>query len=447
MPRTRPRVVGAPVRRLPTSVIGFVGAAEAGPVGTPVAIRSAEEYHATFGPSLDADQPLGHAVDLFFANGGRSAVVVRAEGAAPEQLVPDEGPGGVHALGDSGVTVLVAPGLTAAHPAQVRGALSWCAAYRAILLLDLAQGPWTAATGVALEEIEEHRERAAAYHPWVVVDGMSVPACGAVAGVVARSDRERGVWQAPSGVGLTGIDGLGEVVAGRQSEELARLGVNTLREFVGRGPLVWGARTLAAGRTAEPAQRYLNVRRFTDHVLASLTAGLTFVQQEPNDAALWSRVRQLTGDFLHELWWRGALQGSKPEQAYLTRCGLGETMTPEDVAAGTCVLLVGLAPVRPGEFDTHTLRLQAGMPVDLDGVVSRYIGETEKNLSRLFDRAEESGVVLVFDEADALFGRRTEVREAHDRYAGLEVSVLIERMARERGVPVRWRRGGPPPPP
>lgn len=447
MPRTRPRVVGAPIQRLPTSVVGFVGAAEAGPVGAPVAVRSAEEYHATFGPSLDADRPLGRAVDLFFVNGGRSAVVVRAEGAAPGQLAPDEGRGGVHALGDSGVTVLVLPGLTAAHPEQVRAALSWCAAYRATLLLDLPPGPWTSATGAALGEIEEHRERVAAYHPWVLADGLPVPACGAVAGVVARTDRERGVWQAPAGVGLNGIGGLVEVVNDRQGEELARLGVNLLREFVGRGPLVWGARTLSVGRTTEPARRYLNVRRLTDHVLASLTAGLAFVQQEANDAALWSRVRQLTEDFLHELWWRGALQGSKPEQAYLARCGPGDTMTQEDVTAGVCVLLVGFAPVRPGEFDMHTLRLQAGLPVDLGAVVSRYIDETEKSLGRVFDRAEESGEVLVFDEADALFDRRTEVTDAHDRYAGQEVRRLIERMAQERGVPVRWRRRHPPPPP
>ena len=81
--------------------------------------------------------------------------------------------------------------------------------------------------------------------------------------------------------------------------------------------------------------------------------------------------------------------------------------------------------------------------VDLGRVVSRYIGETEKNLSRIFDQAEQSGEVLVLDEADAVFGKRTEVRDAHDRYANQEVSHLIEQMARQRGVEVQWQRQHP----
>ena len=72
--------------------------------------------------------------------------------------------------------------------------------------------------------------------------------------------------------------------------------------------------------------------------------------------------------------------------------------------------------------------------VDLDAVVSKYIGETEKNLSALFDEAERSGWILFFDEADALFGKRTDVQDAHDRYANLKT--LLDRMAAERGVPI-----------
>lgn len=74
--------------------------------------------------------------------------------------------------------------------------------------------------------------------------------------------------------------------------------------------------------------------------------------------------------------------------------------------------------------------------VDLAQVVSKYIGETEKQLARLFDRAESSGAVLLFDEADALFGKRTEVRDSHDRYANLEVSYLLARMESYRGLAI-----------
>src|SRR5262249_41721914 len=66
--------------------------------------------------------------------------------------------------------------------------------------------------------------------------------------------------------------------------------------------------------------------------------------------------------------------------------------------------------------------------IDLSSVVSKYIGETEKNLRKIFDAAEDSGAILLFDEADALFGKRSEVKDSHDRYANIEVSYLLQRM-------------------
>src|SRR5262249_42719535 len=74
--------------------------------------------------------------------------------------------------------------------------------------------------------------------------------------------------------------------------------------------------------------------------------------------------------------------------------------------------------------------------VDLSQVVSKYIGETEKNLARVFDAAEDGAAVLLFDEADALFGKRTEVKDSHDRYANIEVSYLLQRMEAYRGLAV-----------
>ena len=74
--------------------------------------------------------------------------------------------------------------------------------------------------------------------------------------------------------------------------------------------------------------------------------------------------------------------------------------------------------------------------IDLSTVVSKYIGETEKNLRRVFDAAESGGAVLLFDEADALFGRRSEVKDSHDRYANIEVSYLLQRMESYRGLAI-----------
>jgi SpoVK/Ycf46/Vps4 family AAA+-type ATPase len=74
--------------------------------------------------------------------------------------------------------------------------------------------------------------------------------------------------------------------------------------------------------------------------------------------------------------------------------------------------------------------------IDLSQVVSKYIGETEKNLEKVFNVAERSGVILFFDEADSLFGKRTEVKDAHDRYANIEVSYLLQRMESYQGIAV-----------
>ncbi|QBX56732.1 ATP-binding protein [Nocardioides seonyuensis] len=95
--------------------------------------------------------------------------------------------------------------------------------------------------------------------------------------------------------------------------------------------------------------------------------------------------------------------------------GTGKTMAAEVVAA---------------ELDLELLH------VDLSAVVSKYIGETEKNLARVFDRADQQGAILLFDEADALFGRRTEVTDSHDRYANIEVSYLLQRMESYRGLAI-----------
>jgi len=95
--------------------------------------------------------------------------------------------------------------------------------------------------------------------------------------------------------------------------------------------------------------------------------------------------------------------------------GTGKTMAAEVLASELCLDLYR---------------------IDLSSVVSKYIGETEKNLRRVFDAAEEGGAILLFDEADALFGKRSEVRDSHDRYANIEVSYLLQRMEAYRGLAI-----------
>lgn len=95
----------------------------------------------------------------------------------------------------------------------------------------------------------------------------------------------------------------------------------------------------------------------------------------------------------------------------------------------------GTGKTMAAEVLANELRLDL-YQIDLSAVVSKYIGETEENLRRVFDAAEEGGALLLFDEADALFGKRTEVRDSHDRYANIEVSYLLQRMETYRGVAI-----------
>jgi hypothetical protein len=95
----------------------------------------------------------------------------------------------------------------------------------------------------------------------------------------------------------------------------------------------------------------------------------------------------------------------------------------------------GTGKTMAAEVLAHELHLDL-YRIDLASVVSKYIGDTEKNLRKVFDAAEDSGAILLFDEADALFGKRSEVRDSHDRYANIEVSYLLQRMEAYRGLAI-----------
>ncbi len=95
----------------------------------------------------------------------------------------------------------------------------------------------------------------------------------------------------------------------------------------------------------------------------------------------------------------------------------------------------GTGKTMAAEILAHDLKLDL-YRIDLAGVVSKYIGETEKNLRKVFDAAEQSGAILFFDEADALFGKRSEVKDSHDRYANIEISYLLQRMEEYRGLAI-----------
>ncbi|MGP4004440.1 phage tail sheath subtilisin-like domain-containing protein [Streptomyces sp. 8N706] len=192
---------------------------------------------------------------------------------------------------------------------------------------------------------------AALYYPWIKVFDPStgqphlIPPSGHLSGIWARNDAERGVHKAPANEVVRGAVDLELQITRGEQDLLNPIGVNCIRAFPGRGIRVWGARTLAS----DPAWRYLNVRRYFNYLEESILVGTQWVVFEPNDLALWSRIRRNISAFLVTEWRSGALFGATPEEAYYVKCD-AETNPPESVDLGRVVCEIGIAPVKPAEF-------------------------------------------------------------------------------------------------
>jgi phage tail sheath protein FI len=181
---------------------------------------------------------------------------------------------------------------------------------------------------------------------------VSLPPSSAMAGIYAAVDRDRGVWKAPANVSVSGVIGPMLRMTDDRQEDLnvdptAGKSINVIRDFTGRGTMVWGARTLAGN---DNEWRYVPVRRLFINIEESAKKASAFAVFEPNDATLWLKVKGMIESYLYSLWERGALAGSKPDQAYYVNVGLGQTMTAQDVLEGRLIIEIGIAAVRPAEF-------------------------------------------------------------------------------------------------
>jgi phage tail sheath protein FI len=181
---------------------------------------------------------------------------------------------------------------------------------------------------------------------------VTLPPSPAVAGVYARTDRDRGVWKAPANVSLASvIQPVTKITAADQEglnvDPTAGKSINAIRAFTGKGVLVWGARTLAGN---DNEWRYVSVRRLFVMIEESIQKSTSFAVFEANDATTWLKVKGMIEGYLYGLWEKGALQGSTPESAYYANVGLGKTMTAQDILEGRMIVEVGVAAVRPAEF-------------------------------------------------------------------------------------------------
>jgi uncharacterized protein len=305
-----------PIDGVPTSVTAFVASAPWGSLDQPVPIHSLAEFERAF-DAASVSAPLGAAIRLFFANGGRDAIVVRASGAA----VPPEADGtGIHALGsDQAFNLLCLPDLGAeasagevAATATVLSAASVvCEERRAILIIDPPPMWRTAADVISgprgLDALTSRvrRANAALYFPRLVAGDRdppsdTLPPSGAIAGIIARTDAARGVWSAAAGqeASIVGIAELAAQLSQDEARSLNEIGVNTLRSFPSVGNVVWGARTLDSAEV------------------------------------------------------------TTPRDSFFVKCDR-DTMSQTDVDAGVVNVVVGFAPLKPAEFVIIGIRLTA----------------------------------------------------------------------------------------
>ncbi len=258
-------------------------------------------------------------------------------------------------------------------------AATYCQERRAMLIVD-PPADWTgnAATAITTAEdgINDLRKaigndaarNAVVYFPHLrIPDPLSegrladFAPCGAVAGIMARTDVQRGVWKAPAGqeASFSGVQGFTYTMTDAQNGVLNPVGLNCLRTFPVVGNLVWGARTLAGADLLASEWKYLPVRRLALYMEESLYRGTQWVVFEPNDEPLWAQIRLNVGAFMQNLFRQDAFQGRSPREAYFVKCDR-ETTTQNDINLGIVNILVGFAPLKPAEFVVIKIQQMAG---------------------------------------------------------------------------------------
>ena len=390
---------------VPTSIAAFIGRAKRGPVNHVIAVNSFVDFETRFGSLCNASS-LGFAVRDFFVNGGGQAVILRlyrgdasfANDASDAHAAIDTACGdplevsdflpinglvdqkGLYALEltDLFNLLCIPPYHTSSDTvdidlAVVSAAASYCEKRRAMLLLDApkqwvdAQAARQGINNLNLDNIGTRSRNAALFFPRLQQPNpllgnqlQTFAACGAVAGVFARTDADRGVWKTPAGVDakLHGVSQLSARITDQENSEFNALGVNCLRMFLTTGAVVWGARTLCGSNELGDDYKYIAVRRTALFIEESLLRGLKWTAFEPNAEPLWAQIRLSVDAFMQSLFQKGAFQPASKRDAYFVRCN-AQTTLQTDVNSGVVNMMVGFAPLKPAEFLVLNVQLTA----------------------------------------------------------------------------------------
>lgn len=377
---------------VPTAVPAFIGYTEkaqapgatASLLNLPTEIESMAGYQAIFGGSGaggggGATPILWESLRLFFGNGGESCFVVSvgdfadfATDLGQAGLEPDRMQSGLDAIGaTAGPTLLLAPDALAMAATDYYLFATAMVQQAARLgdrfaLLDLPGGGAATSTPASIhsavanfragiDAIGDGRSYGASYFPWLeaLIDGDKrvLPASPAIAGLYAWNDSVAGVWNAPANISVAMVERPTLAITNAEQADMNAptdgLAVNAIRAFPDRGTLVWGARTLDGNSND---YRYIQVRRTLIYIEQSIKAEFQGLVFEPNVPSTWTTVTAMISSFLTGLWQQGGLTGATPSEAFSVSCGMGTTMTAEDVPAGRLRVKIALALIHPAEF-------------------------------------------------------------------------------------------------
>lgn len=256
-------------------------------------------------------------------------------------------------------------------------AATYCKSRRAFLVID-SPVAWTnsnsglpdvvqdnSMVAVLRGELGSAKDHAAVYYPrlHIRVGGLTrvIGAGGAIAGLMARTDANRGVWKAPAGIeaGLNTVSGLNVVLTDAQNGVLNKQGVNCIRVLPNGSVVNWGARTMDGDDDTGSEWKYVPIRRFALFLEESLYRGTRWAVFEPNDEPLWAQLRLNINAFMFSLFRQQAFQGTSPQEAYYVRCDK-TTTTQDDRNKGIVNIEVGFAPLKPAEFVVIKIQQIAG---------------------------------------------------------------------------------------
>ena len=331
-----------------TSVVAFIGETQKGPA-TVTLITSWVQFQTVFGSYFDADKFLPYTVEGFFLNGGKRCYI--------RKVCNNDYAAALSELEKIGEIALVYAPNAQATTGLTDLLFDHCERLRSrFVIIDCVKGQ-------APSNVFKPKRAcsfSALYYPWIQVQEAGtgkvcmVPPGGHVAGVYARTDIERGVHKAPANQQVKGVVGLEFAVNDGQQDNLNPQGINCIRNFSGRGILVWGSRTLSN----DPEYKYVNVQRLMIYLEQSISRGTQWATFEPNNEKTWAKLKQTTENFLYNSWQAGMLMGAKPLEAYFVKCDR-TTMTQNDIDNGRIILQIGVAPVKPAEFMIFSVSQQS----------------------------------------------------------------------------------------